>query len=208
VLLEPTGADLEGGCNGTLRAEVTVTGTAAHSARSWTGVNAVHRAADVLDRLVEYRPREVEVDGLVYREGLSAVGIRGGIAGNVVPDRCVVTVNHRFAPDRSGEEAVAHVRAVFEGYDLTVTDLSPGARPGLDHPAVRSLVDAAGGRVGPKLGWTDVARFSSMGVPAVNYGPGDPSLAHRDDEHVPVAQLRRCAEVVTAWLAGGLTSPG
>jgi succinyl-diaminopimelate desuccinylase len=201
VLLEPTNADLEGGCNGTLRVEVTVPGRAAHSARPWTGVNAVHGAAEVLDRLVAYRTREVEVDGLVYREAMSAVGIRGGVAGNVVPDRCVVTVNHRFAPDRSPEQAVAHVRELFDGYDVVVTDLSPGARPGLDHPAVHALVDAAGGRVGPKLGWTDVARFSALGVPAVNYGPGDPALAHRDDEHVPVEQLVRCAAVVTAWLA-------
>lgn len=200
VLLEPTGADLEGGCNGTLRVEVAVTGRAAHSARSWTGVNAVHRAADVLDRLVAYEPRHAEVDGLVYREGLNAVGISGGIAGNVIPDRCTVTVNHRFAPDRTPEQALAHVREVFDGYDLTVTDLSPGARPGLDHPAVASLVAAAGGRVGPKLGWTDVARFTALGVPAVNYGPGDPALAHRDDEHVPVEQLHRCAAVLTAWL--------
>lgn len=201
VLLEPTDAGLEGGCNGTLRVEVSVTGQAAHSARSWTGVNAVHRAADVLDRLVAYQPRAAEVDGLVYREGLNAVGIAGGIAGNVIPDRCTVTVNHRFAPDRTPEQAVEHVRAVFAGYDVTVTDLSPGARPGLDHPAVASLVAAAEGRVGPKLGWTDVARFTALGVPAVNFGPGDPALAHRGDEHVPVAQLHRCAAVLTAWLA-------
>jgi succinyl-diaminopimelate desuccinylase len=200
VLLEPTGADLEGGCNGTLRVEVTATGRAAHSARAWMGRNAVHALAPALERLASYEPRSADVDGLVYREGLNAVGISGGIAGNVIPDRATVTVNYRFAPDRSPEQALAHVREVFDGFAVVLTDSSPGARPGLDHPAVRSLVDAAGGRVGPKLGWTDVARFTALGVPAVNYGPGDPSLAHHDDEHVPVEQLRRCEAVLRDWL--------
>jgi succinyl-diaminopimelate desuccinylase len=200
VLLEPTAAALEGGCNGTLRVQVRVTGKAAHSARAWMGVNAIHATAPLLERLAAYEPREVDVDGLVYREGLTAVGIEGGVAGNVVPDRCTLTVNHRFAPDRTGQQALAYVRQVFDGYEVRLTDSSPGARPGLDHPAVRSLVDAVGGQVGPKLGWTDVARFSELGVPAVNYGPGDPSLAHHDDEHVPVAHLHRCVDVLEAWL--------
>jgi succinyl-diaminopimelate desuccinylase len=202
VLLEPTAAALEGGCNGTLRVEVTATGRAAHSARAWMGVNAIHAIAPVLDRLAGYQPRAVEVDGLVYREGLNAVGISGGIAGNVIPDRCTVTVNHRFAPDRDEQQALAHVRAVFDGYDVRLTDSSPGARPGVDHPVVASLVAAAGGQVTAKQGWTDVARFSALGVPAVNFGPGDPSLAHHDDEHVPVAQLHRCRSVLEAWLHG------
>lgn len=201
VLLEPTDARLEGGCQGTMRVEVSVPGVAAHSARSWRGVNAVHAAADVLDRLVGYEPRHVDVDGLTYREGLNAVGIRGGVAGNVVPDRCVVTVNYRFAPDRDEAAALAHLRDVFGGYDLEVTDTSPGARPGLDHPAVSSLVRAADEPVGPKYGWTDVARFTALGVPAVNYGPGNPELAHRDDERVSVDQLHRCERVLGQWLS-------
>ena len=200
VLLEPTNASLEGGCQGTMRVEVEVVGLAAHSARSWRGRNAIHAAADVLDRLVAYEPAHVEVDGLVYREGMNAVRIGGGVAGNVVPDRCVVTVNYRFAPDKDEPAALAHLSEVFSGYDLRVTDSSPGARPGLTDPLVESLVQAAGGEVGPKYGWTDVARFTALGIPAVNYGPGDPELAHRDDEHVPVAQLVHCETVLARWL--------
>lgn len=201
VLLEPTDAAIEGGCQGTMRVEVGVAGVAAHSARSWRGSNAIHAAADVLDRLVAYRAREVEVDDLLFREGLNAVGIVGGIAGNVVPDRCVVTVNYRFAPDRDEPAALAHLREVFDGYEVVVTDSSPGARPGLAHPVVESLVRVADAPVKPKYGWTDVARFTALGVPAVNYGPGDPELAHRDDEHVAVEQLVRCEQVLHRWLS-------
>jgi succinyl-diaminopimelate desuccinylase len=200
VLLEPTDARLEGGCQGTMRVEVEVRGQAAHSARSWRGDNAIHNAAAVLERLVTYRPARVEVDGLEYREGLNAVAVRGGIAGNVVPDRCVVTVNYRFAPDKDEAQALVHLREVFDGFALTVTDSSPGARPGLSDPLVQSLAAAAGERVGPKYGWTDVARFTALGIPAVNYGPGDPELAHRDDERVDVDQLYRCEDVLARWL--------
>jgi succinyl-diaminopimelate desuccinylase len=202
VLCEPTGAVVEGGCNGTLRVTVTVAGVAAHSARAWMGRNAVHEAAEVLDRLRRYRAGEVGVDGLVYREGLQAVGITGGIAGNVVPDRCVVTVNYRFAPDKSVADAEAHVREVFAGYPVEVVDAAPGARPGLTHPAAAQFVAAIGRPAAPKYGWTDVARFSALGVPAVNYGPGDPSLAHHDEERVPVSQLRECERGLVAWLSG------
>jgi len=201
VLLEPTAAEVEGGCNGTLRAEVLARGVAAHSARAWMGRNAVHEAGLVLDRLRAYEPRTVEVDGLAYREGLNAVLISGGVAGNVIPDRCAVTVNYRFAPDRTAEEAEAHVRDLFDGFDISVVDAAAGARPGLDHPAARAFVAAVGGKPKPKYGWTDVARFSALGVPAVNFGPGDPLFAHRDDERVPVTQLRTCEERLRAWLS-------
>ena len=200
VLMEPTSARVEGGCQGTLRAEVTTVGTAAHSARSWLGRNAIHAAADVLDRLREYRPRRVEVDGLEFREGLNAVAIEGGIAGNVIPDRCTVTVNFRFAPDRDEQDAKAHVVGVFEGYELAFTDFSPAARPGLDSPAARAFLDAVGGEPGPKFGWTDVARFAALGIPAVNFGPGDPGKAHADDEFCPVADLAACADALERWL--------
>ncbi len=204
VLCEPTAGGLEGGCNGTLRVEVRVPGVAAHSARWWTGVNAIHAAADVLDRLVAYRPAEVTVDGLVYREGLSAVGIRGGVAANVVPDVCVVTVNYRFAPSRTPEQAVAHVRDVFAGHRVEVLDVAPGARPGLDDPVAADFAAAVlattGGRASAKLGWTDVARFAALGVPAVNFGPGDPLLAHRVDEACSVSQLHGCHEALRRWL--------
>ncbi|MGO2739854.1 MAG: succinyl-diaminopimelate desuccinylase, partial [Cellulosimicrobium funkei] len=148
VLGEPTSAGLEGGCNGTLRAEVRVPGVAAHSARSWTGTNAIHAAHEVLDRLAAYVPQEIEVDGLVYREGMNAVGITGGIAGNVVPDECVVTVNFRFAPSRSVAEAEQHVRDLFTGFAVTLTDAAPGARPGLDDPLAADFAAAVLGVTG------------------------------------------------------------
>ena len=204
VLLEPSNAGVEGGCNGTLRVEVMTTGRAAHSARSWLGSNAIHAAGPVLARLAGYTPREADVDGLVYREGLNAVGISGGIAGNVIPDRCVVEVNFRFAPDRGVDEAFAHVREVFDGFDVRLVDAAGGARPGLDHPAAAAFAAAieasTGGRPAPKYGWTDVARFSELGVPAVNFGPGDPGLAHADDELCPVAHLHACEAALRTWL--------
>jgi succinyl-diaminopimelate desuccinylase len=190
ILLEPTGGVVEGGCQGTLRVEVRTSGVRAHSARSWLGVNAIHAAAPVLDRLAAHSAREVPVDGLTYREGLNAVGIRGGVAGNVIPDECTVTVNYRFAPDRSEDEALAYVREVFDGFEVTVTDSAPGARPGLTAPLPASVVAAVGGEPRAKLGWTDVARFGALGIPAVNLGPGDPNLAHKPDEHVSRAQIR------------------
>ncbi|WP_068403366.1 succinyl-diaminopimelate desuccinylase [Kribbia dieselivorans] len=201
VLLEPTSATVEGGCKGTLRVEVGTTGVAAHSGRPWTGVNAIHAAAEILDRLRDHEAATVHVDGLDYHEGLSAVGIRGGTAGNVIPDRCVVTVNYRFAPDKSGAQAVAYVESLFAGYDVVVTDLADGARPGLDRPAAQAFVAALGVPVGPKEGWTDVARFAALGVPAVNFGPGDPLLAHKDDEQCPVDQIRACESALHRWLA-------
>lgn len=189
ILLEPTGAVIEGGCQGTMRVAVRLAGVRAHSARSWLGVNAIHAAAPVLARLAGYVPREVDVDGLTYREGLNAVGIGGGVAGNVIPDECTVTVNYRFAPDRSEDDALAHLRDVFDGYRLDLTDSAPGARPGLDSPVAAEFVTAVGGTPRAKLGWTDVARFGVLGIPAVNFGPGDPNLAHKPEEHVEVQQV-------------------
>ena len=203
VLLEPSNAGVEGGCNGTMRVDVVTTGLAAHSARAWRGRNAIHEAGRVLTRLQAYEPREVEVDGLVYREGLNAVHIRGGIAGNVIPDRCVVSVNYRFAPDRSVADAEHHLRELFGGYEMVVADAAAGARPGLDHPAAAAFVAALGTVPAPKYGWTDVARFSELGIPAVNFGPGDPSLAHADDEHCPAEQIHACERAMRSWL----TSP-
>jgi succinyl-diaminopimelate desuccinylase len=200
ILMEPSNAVVEAGCQGTLRVDVTTYGERAHSARAWMGVNAIHLAAPVLDRLAAYEPRMPCIDGLTYHEGLNAVAIGGGVAGNVLPDRCTVGVNHRFAPDRSEAEAEAFVREFFHGYDVRVTDSAPGALPGLDRPAAREFVEAVGGTVNPKFGWTDVARFTALGVPAVNFGPGDPMLAHKQEEFVPLAQLRHCEDVLTTWL--------
>jgi succinyl-diaminopimelate desuccinylase len=203
ILMEPSDAVVEAGCQGTLRVDVTTYGERAHSARSWKGVNAIHRAGPVLDRLTAYQPRMPVIDGLTYHEGLNAVAISGGVAGNVLPDRCTVSVNYRFAPDRSEVEAEEYLRAFFEGYDVLVTDSAPGALPGLDRPAAKEFVDAVGGVVNPKFGWTDVARFSALGVPAVNFGPGDPMLAHKQEEYVPLEQLGRCEQVLSSWLGGG-----
>lgn len=203
ILMEPSNAVVEAGCQGTLRVEVRTTGERAHSARSWRGVNAIHGAGEVLRRLEAYDARRPVIDGLEYHEGLNAVFIRGGVAGNVLPDECVVEVNFRFAPDRSEAEAEAFVRDFFAGYDVRLTDSAPGALPGLDRPAARDFVAAVGGEVNPKFGWTDVARFSALGVPAVNFGPGDPMLAHKQEEHVPVEHIERCEERLRAWLGEG-----
>lgn len=201
ILMEPSNAGVEAGCQGTLRVEVRTRGERAHSARSWRGVNAIHRAGAILERLAAYEARRPVVDGLTYHEGLNAVGIRGGVAGNVVPDECVVTVNHRFAPDRTEAEALAFVEGIFEGFEITLTDSAPGARPGLDRPAARDFVAAVGAEPQPKFGWTDVARFTALGVPAVNYGPGDPLLAHTQGEFVPVEEIQRCERVLREWLS-------
>lgn len=203
ILMEPTDGMIEGGCQGTMRVEVVVRGKRAHSARSWMGENAIHGAGEIIDRLKAYTPREPEVEGLRFHEGLNAVFIEGGVAGNVVPDECVVKINYRFAPDLSTEDAEAHLRDVFTGFDVTVVDAAAPARPGLDDPSAAAFVEAVGeGRARAKLGWTDVSRFSELGVPAVNYGPGDPMLAHTKDEYVEIAKIQEAEERMVAWLSG------
>jgi succinyl-diaminopimelate desuccinylase len=204
VLMEPTAGQIEGGCQGTLRAEVTAAGKRAHTARAWMGRNAIHEAGDILAVLRGYVPREPEVDGLRYHEGLNAVAIRGGVAGNVVPDECVVTVNYRFAPDLDGEQAAQVVRSLLAAWPVTVIDVAEGARPGLSDPAAAAFVAAVGAGLGPpraKLGWTDVARFAALGLPAVNYGPGLPELAHTAGEYVETAAIAECEARLRAWLA-------
>lgn len=202
ILGEPSGGYIEAGCQGTLRVVVTATGTRAHSARPWMGDNAIHKLGKVLDRLSAYQARHVEIDGCTYREGLSAVGIDGGVAGNVIPDRASVTLNFRFAPDRSIEQAREHLHHVLDGLDVSIEqiDAAAGALPGLSHPAAAALVEAAGGQVRAKFGWTDVARFAARGIPAVNYGPGDPSLAHRVDERVAVGQITAAVDMLRGYL--------
>lgn len=205
ILGEPTGGYIEAGCQGTLRVVVSATGTRAHSARSWLGDNAIHKLGGVLDRLAAYAARTVDIDGCAYREGLSAVRIDGGVAGNVIPDAAAVTVNFRFAPDRSVADALHHVREVFDGLDVHIelTDAAAGALPGLSQPAAKALVEAAGGQVRAKYGWTDVSRFAARGVPALNFGPGDPNLAHKRDERVPVANITAAVDMLRAYLSGG-----
>src|SRR6478735_10527009 len=200
ILGEPSNGTVEGGCNGTLRGIVRTHGARAHSARAWVGENAIHKAAPVLARLADYVPASIDVDGLVYREGLNAVRIGGGIASNVIPDLCEVEVNYRFAPSRDAAEAEQQVRDVLSGFEVDIVDLALGARPGLDAPLAQEFLAAVGAEPRPKYGWTDVARFSAFGVPAVNYGPGDPMLAHHDEERVPFAQIDAVERGLRAWL--------
>lgn len=204
ILGEPSGGYIEAGCQGTLRVVVSASGTRAHSARSWLGDNAIHKLGAVLDRLAAYQARSVDIDGCVYREGLSAVRIDGGVAGNVIPDAAAVTINFRFAPDRSVEQALQHVHEVLDGLDVDIamTDSAAGALPGLAKPAAAALVEAAGGQVRAKYGWTDVARFAALGIPAVNYGPGDPNLAHTVDERVETAKITAVADMLRRYLTG------
>ena len=200
VLMEPTSAKVEGGCQGTLRFTVTTKGKAAHSARAWMGHNAIHDLAEVLAVLRDHEPEQPVVDGLRYHEGLNAVAVTGGIAGNVIPDTATVSVNYRFAPHRSLADAEHYCRSLLPDHDLTSTDGAAGARPGLDVPAAATFVDAVGGEPSAKFGWTDVARFSALGVPAVNFGPGDPSKAHADDEFCPIDELYTCRAALLRWL--------
>ncbi|UQX09721.1 succinyl-diaminopimelate desuccinylase [Candidatus Mycobacterium methanotrophicum] len=203
ILGEPTCGFIEAGCQGTLRVVIHATGIRAHSARSWLGDNAIHKLGAVLDRLAAYRPRSVEIDGCAYREGLSAVRIDGGIAGNVIPDAASLTVNFRFAPDRSPDSALRHVHEVFDGLDVRIeqTDMAAGALPGLSKPAAKALVEAAAGQVRAKYGWTDVARFAARGIPAVNYGPGDPNLAHTREERVSAEQITATTATLRSYLS-------
>jgi succinyl-diaminopimelate desuccinylase len=202
ILLEPTHGVVEAGCQGTLRAKVSTSGRRAHSARSWLGDNAIHKAGEVLRVLAAYQPRAVEIDGCVYREGLNAVRISGGVAGNVIPDECEVEVNFRFAPDRSESEAADHVRAALDGFEVTVTDSAPGALPGLDAAPAQDFLRAVGAPPRAKYGWTDVSRFAALGIPALNFGPGDPNLAHTREEHVEISRIEAGAGVLRRWLVG------
>ncbi|MGH3982219.1 MAG: succinyl-diaminopimelate desuccinylase [Pseudonocardiaceae bacterium] len=207
ILAEPTDGAVEAGCQGTLRVIVRTAGRRAHSARSWLGDNAIHATGGVLDRLRRYRPRTVEIDDCTYREGLQAVGISGGVAGNVVPDACELVVNFRFAPDRSLSDAQAHVREVLDGFDLEFTDGAAGALPGLDAPAAGEFLAAIGVAPVAKYGWTDVSRFAARGIPALNFGPGDPNLAHTREEHVRTDQITACTEALRRYLTSPRTSP-
>lgn len=207
LLGEPSGNVIEAGCQGSIRLRLTAHGTRAHSARAWLGDNAVHKLAPVLTRIAEYEPQTVDIDGLDYREGLNVVWLEAGVATNTVPDEAVLRVNFRFAPNRSADEAMAHFREVlgldeFAAEDLTVDveDVSPGALPGLHAAAAKELVAVAGDVVKPKFGWTDVARFSALGIPAVNFGPGDPAYCHKKDEQIPVECITALWEDLRRYL--------
>ena len=207
ILGEPTDGEVEAGCQGTLRLEVTLAGERAHSARPWMGRNAVHRLGPLLSLLDAHEPRQPVIEGLQFREALQAVGVNGGVATNVIPDSAIVGLNHRFAPDRTPEEAEASVRDLLapvleEGDTIELVDVAPGAAPSLDHPLLVALVERSGLGVRAKLGWTDVARFAARGVPAVNLGAGDSTLAHNRNERVEGDRLdisyRALHDLITA----------
>ncbi|QAU52660.1 Succinyl-diaminopimelate desuccinylase [Corynebacterium pelargi] len=205
LLGEPSGAMIEAGCQGSIRLKVIAEGTRAHAARSWLGDNAMHKLAPVISRIAAYEAREVEVDGCMYHEGLNIVHCESGVATNTVPDEAWMYVNFRFAPDRDVDDAMEHMLAVLdlpEGVHYEVSDAVPGARPGLDQPAAADLLKATGGQFRAKYGWTDVSRFAALGVPAVNFGPGDPSYAHKKDEQCPVEMISEVSEQLLQYLTG------
>ncbi len=201
VLMEPSNAVVEGGCQGTMRIEIRTSGRRAHTARSWMGENAIHALVPILEILETYNPAKVMIDGLEYREGLQAVDIYGGVAGNVVPDSASITINYRFAPNKSAEDALTHLQQVFVGYQIEVLDYADGALPGLSRPAAEEFINSVIGKPQPKFGWTDVARFSALGIPAVNFGPGFAALAHAPNEYVPISQLHSTLEAMKNWLS-------
>ncbi len=208
LLGEPTGGAIEAGCQGTMRVRVELVGARSHTARPWMGRNALHRAGKVLAALDDYQARRPVIDGCEYREALQAVFAEGGVAGNVVPDKASVTINHRFAPDRSVDEAWEHVTAVLapyleDGDTVEMVDAAPAAAPGLTHPLLEALRERNGLEVRAKLGWTDVSRFAAAGIPAVNFGPGDSSLAHTRDEHLDRASLERVYAALGDLLRNG-----
>ena len=208
VLGEPTSALVEAGCQGTMRLRIVLRGVRAHTARPFTGRNAIHRLAPLLQRVVGWPGREVVLDGCTYAEQLQVVSVEGGVAGNVVPDEVHVVLNHRYAPDRRAADAEAFLHELLDpvlevenGDEWDVLDAGDGAPPSLDHPLLRSLVEQTGASPKAKVGWTDVASFWAHGVPAANFGPGDPQLAHPPEERVSRAQLQRAREVLVALIS-------
>ena len=213
ILGEPTDAQVEAGCQGSIRVAVRLRGERAHTARPWMGRNAIHRLGDVLARFAAYEGRRPVLNDCEFREALQAVGVKGGVAGNVVPDSAELTINHRFAPDRSVDEAIAHVRGVLDGVideaggdTFEVLDANAPAPPSLDHPLLASLVTSTGKPARAKLGWTDVSFFAASGIPATNFGPGDPTLAHSRDERLERASIEHAYQALHRLLVGGLGS--
>ena len=205
LLGEPSGAMIEAGCQGTIRLRVTAHGTRAHSARAWLGSNAAHKLAPIMTRIAAYESRDVTIDGCTYREGLNIVHLESGVATNTLPDEAWMFVNFRFAPDRTSEEALEYMKSIIgeeEDVTIEIDDIAPAAQPGLGQPAAKALIDAVGGNVRAKYGWTDVARFSEMGTPAVNFGAGDPGFAHKKDEQVPTAQITEVSTALLNYLKG------
>ncbi|MFM1826246.1 MAG: hypothetical protein RLZZ37_881 [Actinomycetota bacterium] len=201
ILMEPTNGILEVGCQGSLRFEVSASGKRSHSARWWNGDNAIHKTNKILEILNNYKSREPEIDGYKFREGLQAVKINGGIAGNVVPDSVSVSINHRFAPDTTIDQATTNMKNLFKDFNFQLVDAANAAPTGLANPVIKEFVASIGKNIAPKFGWTDVARFASAGIPAINFGPGDPNLAHHPDEKVSISQINDVYESLKKWLS-------
>ena len=206
ILGEPSDGGVEAGCQGSLRIEIQLKGARAHTARPFTGRNAVHRAGEVISKIAAYTPREVTIDGATYVEQMQVVAVNGGISPNVVPDTASLTVNHRFAPDRNADEALAAIKqhlgsSIEEGDTVQIIDAAPSAAPSLTNSRLKSLVSLTGVPVRGKLGWTDVATFAELGIPATNFGAGDPLLAHRSDEFVTLNEIDEYARVLDQWLS-------
>jgi succinyl-diaminopimelate desuccinylase len=203
IVLEPTDNEVHVGCLGNLSAQLTFRGSSAHSARPWLGDNAIHKAAAALAPLAQLEPVDVAVDGLVFREVVSAVAIEGGIADNVVPDRCVARLNYRYAPGRTREAAEASVRELAGEAELEILGNSPPAPVIVDRPLVRRLRDAGNFEIRPKQAWTPVAQFAEAGLDAVNLGPGATRYAHTADERVEIDELVRTYEALRRFASGG-----
>ncbi len=200
ILMEPTNGILEVGCQGSLRFEVSTSGKRSHSARWWNGENAIHKTNKILEILNNYKSREPEIDGHKFREGLQAVKVNGGIAGNVVPDSVTISINHRFAPDTSIDQATQNMKKLFKDFNFQLVDAANAAPTGLSNPLIKEFVSNIGKNVAPKFGWTDVARFANAGIPAINFGPGDPNLAHHPEEKVLISQINDVYESLKNWL--------
>ena len=200
ILMEPTNGILEVGCQGSLRFEVSTSGKRSHSARWWNGENAIHKTNKILEILNNYKSREPEIDGHKFREGLQAVKVNGGIAGNVVPDSVTVSINHRFAPDTSIDQATQNMKTLFKDFNFQLIDAANAAPTGLSNPLIKEFVSNIGKNIAPKFGWTDVARFANAGIPAINFGPGDPNLAHHPEEKVLISQIIDVHESLKKWL--------
>lgn len=208
ILGEPTDGQIEAGCQGALRFRIELRGERAHIARAWKGSNAIHRLGPLLAHIGGTEVRRPVINGCQFHESLQVVRVEGGVSGNVVPDRVEFDLGHRFAPDRTAQEATAWVRSIIDpflrgGDVVELIDESPAAAPAVDHPCIAALIERHGLGVDAKLGWTDVARFTQHGVPAVNLGPGDASLAHTAGEFVEGASLLRASTALEDLVRNG-----
>jgi succinyl-diaminopimelate desuccinylase len=206
ILAEPTAGAVEAGCQGTLRVRVDVVGQRAHTARPFTGRNAIHRVAEIITRVAQYVPRTVVLDGVEFAEQLQVVFVDGGVAANVVPDAATITINHRVAPDRSRDDAASWLRSylgdlIEDGDEFLVVDWAPSAKPMLTNERLEALVKLTGTPPRGKWGWTDVATFQELAIPSTNFGAGDPLLAHRSDEKITRDELELFERVLRDWLA-------